>query len=300
MPSTTLKTNLGAILIGTLVNLSLYTLEITQVIAYFTSERRKRDRLWIKLCVLFNLLADTIASFASWAGIFIYSVLNWGHFEDLQHNIWPLVVVILVDGLVTFVVQSFMVYRYWKMSANHVLTALIALCMLTTLGGTFRTGISSAIEPSLAERRDHLQTSIISFGGNCITDLSITFALLYQLHRSVHSAFTRNTQDILWRVTFMVITTGCVPSVFTTAGVVLLAVEPKTYLATAVAFMYGRMYALTMLYTLNLRDRIRGDSLVKTVDVVSSRFHHSTSRTRGGSDASDATFAHKVCFLTSI
>ena len=58
------------LLIGSYLNLMLYTLELVAVYLYFSNERSKRDHPLIMFAVCFTLLTDTLASFAVCADVF--------------------------------------------------------------------------------------------------------------------------------------------------------------------------------------------------------------------------------------
>jgi len=139
------------LLIGSYLNLMLYTLELVAVYLYFANERSKRDHSLITFAVCFTLFTDTLASFAVCADVF--SVRAYYHrtpFIITSHcdpdmclvlgsaNIqiyicsryrcrflgditktfvpqWSHILWIISNSLGPFVVQAFMVLRYWRL-----------------------------------------------------------------------------------------------------------------------------------------------------------------------------------------
>ncbi|KDR82709.1 hypothetical protein GALMADRAFT_238207 [Galerina marginata CBS 339.88] len=62
--------NIGAQLIGCFVNLMLYTVELAAGWKYFHGDRSKRDHRILFGTVIFNLVMDTIGTFALSADVF--------------------------------------------------------------------------------------------------------------------------------------------------------------------------------------------------------------------------------------
>lgn len=72
------------LLVGSYLNVMLYTLELVAAYLYFTSQRKRRDPPLIIFAVCFTLSVDTLASFAVCADVFSVRVYSQNF---LRYNI---------------------------------------------------------------------------------------------------------------------------------------------------------------------------------------------------------------------
>ncbi|KAF9453736.1 hypothetical protein P691DRAFT_658088, partial [Macrolepiota fuliginosa MF-IS2] len=246
-------------LIGTFLNLMVYTLVLGQAYEYYTNRvRAKKDKLVIKLGIVLNLLSDTVGSAAACVLIFLYTVPYWA-----QKNQWPLIVILFTTTLNALVVQCFMVHRYFKMSRNFFVTVLLILFF----SSMFRNGVASARHPSLVKRYKQIRYIGVGLSGAVLADIGITIALLWQLRR--FSECSKATAGLLQRISVVVIKTGTVTSLFAAASLVAYLVRPESQVSVTLLLLLGRVYTSTMLFTLNSHEKILGDVRIRT-DYVSS------------------------------
>ncbi|KAJ3514040.1 hypothetical protein NLJ89_g2605 [Agrocybe chaxingu] len=111
----TIKFNVGAVLIGSYVNLVLYTLELRAFYTYLRCERSRRDRKPLKATVFSCVFIDTVGTFAACAAVFTEAVIYWGDPSDLGQMHWTNALWFVANQVVALGVQGFMVTRYFKL-----------------------------------------------------------------------------------------------------------------------------------------------------------------------------------------
>ncbi|TFL03256.1 hypothetical protein BDV98DRAFT_563930 [Pterulicium gracile] len=113
MPNT-YDTTLGALEIGTWVNMMLYNLEISQVCVYFKHHSQK-DPLLVRTMVLICLPFDSARVIAECACIYLYTVTHWGDAEYLLDQYWPIPVYVMTTAVSSLMVQMFLIRRYFHL-----------------------------------------------------------------------------------------------------------------------------------------------------------------------------------------
>ncbi|KDR82711.1 hypothetical protein GALMADRAFT_238210 [Galerina marginata CBS 339.88] len=251
------RVNLGAQLIGCFVNLVLYTLALAASWKYFHSDRRKQDRKVFVGTVIHNLVMDTIGTLAICADTFTVFVVCWGNIgRVMSRNPWALVVWLLTNALTEAVVQSFMVYRYWKLTSNYYVSIPIVVMILFTLAVFLNLCAQSAtnIDPHRLLRLPHIAMAL---GAAVATNLSINVALISYLHQ-VRTPYIA-TRHIIEKSITLVTITGCATSLIIVAVILTVFIHPLSSVSTAFGFIVGRTYTLTLLYMLLNRDMMSRD-----------------------------------------
>jgi hypothetical protein len=145
----------SALLVGTYVNSILYTLEILAVVRYYSTSKHNHDSGLFQAMIYFTFLLDTVCTISTYACVylvckssssfrsnlmnlyFIYStpsligvwffiaLFYWpismsnsvtGDVNYLQNQYWPFDAFCITTGISAAIVQSFLIYRYWKLS----------------------------------------------------------------------------------------------------------------------------------------------------------------------------------------
>jgi hypothetical protein len=172
---------------------------------------------------------------------------------------------ILATGIAAFMVQLFLIRRYYYLSRMPIVTIILIALALGAFGGAFSTGMMT-IFAAFVPRGGFAAPVTIWFTLSAATDCFIAFALVFQLHR-MKSGF-KSSESLVRRLTFTAIQTGMAPSVF--AILTLAFYLHRTlngHLATIFSFSLSCMYTLTMLHNLNRRKWLSG---LSTTDGISS------------------------------
>ncbi|KAJ7166965.1 hypothetical protein C8R46DRAFT_1272078 [Mycena filopes] len=248
-PLDTLNKVIGAMMVGTFANSMLYMLELLQVIKYFRAFPKDSNAL--KTIVVLLFILDSTCTFAEWACIYLYGVLHWGDLEYLGYQNLVIPIYIYTSGLIGFIVQNFLISRYYKLTKRKIACACLFLMTLAALVGAIWCATELCIFTAYALRNVAVKSAILWIVSSAATDIAIAAALVLQLN-TVKSSF-RETRSLIRRLIFHTIQTGS----FTTAvAICVLATyltDTNANICVGFGFMLGRIYTLTMLFNLNNR-----------------------------------------------
>ncbi|KAJ6549611.1 hypothetical protein DFH09DRAFT_1169121 [Mycena vulgaris] len=237
-----LDITLGALLVGTWANSILYTVEVIQAAYYY--RHFKHDNWMLKSLVASAIAIDSVSMIANYASVYLYTTIHWGNLAYLQNQYWPLPLYILATGIVAALSQGFLVARYWLLSVRLELTC---------------------------ECRTWLVTE-------AVTEISIALALLLEF-RKVKSSF-KETRSLFNRLVAQTIQTGASGATIALAILIAFLANnesngeflglplsiPGSYISvpTGIAYCLGRVYCLTMLANLNVRQTGNTRSIIGT------------------------------------
>ncbi|KAL0575675.1 hypothetical protein V5O48_006286 [Marasmius crinis-equi] len=241
--------SLGGLLGGTWANSYVYTLELLELYKYFTTY--PNDPIWLKLVVILEALVDTLSTIGNYACVYMYTVSHWGETGYLLNQYWPIPVYLSTTGASAFIVQTFLVQRYWYLTHNPTITIILALMVLAAFGGALATAIIIIKSPTYHDRHFVQVPVTVWLVSSAIADVTIAASLVVQLHR-VKTAFA-NTQSLIKRLSGLAIQTGSATSVIALIALIIYLQNNESNISVGVAFTLGRMYALTMLRNLNTR-----------------------------------------------
>ncbi|KAJ3802719.1 hypothetical protein GGU11DRAFT_764762, partial [Lentinula aff. detonsa] len=141
-PHITVDNTMGAAFIGVICAASLYGVSCVQTWFYFN--RYPGDLWYIKCLVAIVWLFDSIHQALISHTVYFYVVTNFNNVSEQANLVWSILLEVLFNGLIGFVVQSFLTMRVWKMSnQNKPLTVLIVLFVLGELTCSVAFTISS-------------------------------------------------------------------------------------------------------------------------------------------------------------
>ncbi|KAJ3770968.1 hypothetical protein FB446DRAFT_773389 [Lentinula raphanica] len=215
--------------------------------------------------------------------VYFYVVSNFNNVEEQTNLVWSILLEVLFNGLIGFLVQSFLTLRVWKMSnQNKPLTLLIVLFVL----GEFACSVG---EPSTVRSYPYRAQAIaitvslhyffsLSMTVNvlgAVADVLIAAGLFYFLHRS-RTGF-KKSDTMISKLIMFTVSTGLLTSICAVASLLSILIWGKTLIYVAFYFSLGRcsyplrlhiceisdklsqkVYSNSLLATLNARKSIRG------------------------------------------
>ncbi|KII89955.1 hypothetical protein PLICRDRAFT_40137 [Plicaturopsis crispa FD-325 SS-3] len=205
---------------------------LTTLQAYFYSVHYTKDSRALKLLVLGVWLLDTLhVSFVGHA-MYHYLVSSFGNPVAFVDGIWSLYSSMLVNLVMAIVVQSFFAMRIHHLCQSQIkwyLTTIILLIVFLH----FCFGMETAVEFFIIRRLDKLQDvtfiAVLPFGITAVlSDIIIAVALCILL------ASNRSEFEVI---------------VFT--------LMPNSFYTLAIDFIIGKLYANSLLATLNSRTSLR-------------------------------------------
>ncbi|KAJ8093672.1 hypothetical protein PM082_023464 [Marasmius tenuissimus] len=250
-----LENFLGGLIGGTWANSYLYMIEIIMAVKYYS--RFQDDPPWLKSVVILTLVVDSISTINNYICTYMYTVLHWGDRQYLQNEYWPFQVYIVTTGVSALIVQQFLTHRFWTLTKNSVITLYLFLASLTAFGGAIATATIMIRDSTFDSEREAVRIPVtIWLVVSAIADVSIAGVLIYTLHK--HKSPFRQTKKLIEKLTTLAIQTGAPGSIVATIALFIYLSDPDGNISTALGFMLGRIYALTMLHNLNSRTRLRG------------------------------------------
>ncbi|KAF7328125.1 hypothetical protein MVEN_02569500 [Mycena venus] len=256
-PLETLNKVIGALLLGAFANSMLYMLEILEVIKYF--RRFPNDPKTLKCSIVVLLLLDSTCTFAQWACLYLYGVLHWGDLDYLGYQNLVIPIYIYTSGIIGFIVQNFLISRYFKLTKRWIVCAGLIFMTIAALVGSVWCATQLSIVTDYSHRNVAVNSAILWLVSSAATDTAIASALVIQL-RSVTSAF-RETRSLIRRLIFHTIQTGSVTTAIAICVLVTYLNDTNANICVGFGFTLGRLYTLTMLFNLNNRQALKeGDS----------------------------------------
>jgi len=255
----TLDETLGAFYIGVIAGAALWGISCMQTYLYYTSYPRDLPQLKVLVFVVWGL--DTVHQVLISHAVYIYSVKNFANPAILGEVVWSVLAEVVINALTSLIVQYFFVYRIWRLSnANYLLTVPVAVLSLgqflgfvvycvKAYGGHFTTF------PQILTLKDlDVALNIIT----AVTDLAIAAVLTYLLHRS-RTGF-RRSDSVITKLIVFTVNTGLLTSINAMCSFISYVANPTSFIYICFFFVMGRLYANSLLATLNARNNIREQS----------------------------------------
>ncbi|KAK1225072.1 hypothetical protein PQX77_011992 [Marasmius sp. AFHP31] len=178
--------------------------------------------------------------------VYTYLVLDAGDPLALNTVVWSLLAEVLCNGFIGFLVQSFLALRVWR-SPRLTPTPLLELEAF---------GIQALL--SVRTFADLAKMKWLSILVNALAaagDVYITASLSFLLHRS-RTGFQRS-DAIITRLIHFTVNTGLLTTCCAVGSLISILAAPTTFIYIAFFFTIGRLYANSLLCTLNARSYIR-------------------------------------------
>jgi hypothetical protein len=250
--------------VGSYANLILYTLEAVAVIKYYSATKNNKDSPLVRTMVYSTFIVDTVSTIATCIAVYLYSITHWGDASYLQVIHWPSALVTATAGVSETIVQCFLIRRYWKMTENIYVTFVLTLLTLAAFGGAVGDSIvvlrlATSHGNQFSQRSQLKLTSIIWFSTLVAADISISFALLWELSR-IKSPF-KSTRSLVHKLMANTLSTGTLTSVTVIIASILFLADSESNVAAVFSYGSARLYALSMLYALNNRYSLMDGSM---------------------------------------
>ncbi|KAJ6534522.1 hypothetical protein DFH09DRAFT_122172 [Mycena vulgaris] len=244
-----LNTITGVLLIATWANSFLYVAELIQVRYYF--RHFKHDDWKLKTLVSVALLFDTVSTVGDYACVYLYTITHASDPGYLAGQHWPIVLLIFTTAVISVLVQSFLVVRYWWLTRNILVTLLSFFLSIVAFGCAFACGVIVTKFPAFKERERVRIPTMIWLETAAVADLSIAAALLWELKKARLTLVDR--RSVLDRLAILTIQTGTATATLAVATVIAFLLKEETTIPTGIVYTLGRVYVLSMLANLNIR-----------------------------------------------
>ncbi|KAL0568988.1 hypothetical protein V5O48_012987 [Marasmius crinis-equi] len=244
--------SLGGLLAGTWVNSYFFMIELIMCYRYFT--RCRNDPIWLKLVVVLTLAVDLTSTINHYACVYLYTITHWGDEEYVKSQYWPIPVYLVTTGASAWIVQHFLIFRFWLLSKNKFITPMLILASMTAFAGSIATAVIIVHNPTYEQRNAVTVPVTIWLVSSAVSDVSIAVILIYTLQRIKTSM--RKTKNLIRRLTTLAIQTGSPGSVVATMALIVYLNDPENNISVGIAFSLGRVVAL-QLHNLISRAHVR-------------------------------------------
>ncbi|KIP06403.1 hypothetical protein PHLGIDRAFT_128315 [Phlebiopsis gigantea 11061_1 CR5-6] len=257
----------GPGLVGTFLNIFLYGIMVTQCFLYYSTY--PKDRIWMKLLVLFLLVADTLnCVFDIW---WIYNVVitNFANLDALATGNWVFATDPAMVGIIATVVQLFFAWRVKVLTGNWWLVTFIVITGSTSFFGGIGTAIAIHYVPQFEEFQKFRVVVIIWLIGAAICDSTITLSLTWHLRR--HKTGFSGTDDLLNRIIRLTVQNGLITALWAIVDLIAYLATP-TGLHLAFNFPLAKLYTNSLMSSLNSRAGWRYQTSESTQDKKSREY----------------------------
>ncbi|KAF7366262.1 hypothetical protein MSAN_00882400 [Mycena sanguinolenta] len=237
----------GAPLIGTWASSLLYMAELLQAWYYFG--HFKKDSWKLKSYVAVAFAIDTVSALGDCVCVYLYTITHAGDLVYLTKQNWAVPLYLISTSCVAFLVQSFLTFRYWSFTKNTIFVCFLSILIL----GAFSGGFSSALTIVLFPRFEGPQQNM-DFRDVLSADIVIAGALLLELMRAKSLLKGRRINSLLNRLVSQTIQTGTATAVTAVLSLIAFLINDKTNVPVGIMYPLGRIYVLSMLINLNIRD----------------------------------------------
>ncbi|KAM5539675.1 hypothetical protein V8D89_006784 [Ganoderma adspersum] len=237
-----LNVTVGALLLGVLVTAVGYG--ITTMQTYMYIGRFPKDPWLIKstVCAL-----DTVHVTLSWHMIYYYLILNFDNRDALKDSI-----TIVLTAVITVIVHCFYARRVFILGGgNWIITVVILSLSVVRL--VF--GCSNFQLKDLEVLPEKITPEVgVGLGAGTLADCIITGTLVYYL-RKHKSGFNKCFLD---KITYWTVNNGMLTSIVGLVVILTFSTMPTNMIYLSVHLLLSKLYANSLLATLNFRTSHRG------------------------------------------
>ncbi|EAU87439.2 hypothetical protein CC1G_02198 [Coprinopsis cinerea okayama7 len=250
---TTIHERFGAGLIGALVNAMMYGLTTLQTYIFYLYY--PKDSRGNKLLVAVVWVIDSVhTALVSWC-IYYYLVTNYDNPEGLKTGHWTLFTSVLCNVIVACIVQSYFTYRIFQLASQRArwwLGGIIGLTVFAHFAFGVETVVFCFIKKDFARLHEFALIAATPFAITAVlSDILIAGSLCVLLHGS-RTGF-RNTNRLVTMLIIYAINRCILTSVVAVVEVIIFSLRPNAYWYLAIDFVIGKLYANSLLATLNSR-----------------------------------------------
>ncbi|KAJ7185232.1 hypothetical protein C8R46DRAFT_1287627 [Mycena filopes] len=243
----------GVSLIATWLSTLLAGVALTHAVHYFAKFSNdivfKKGLVGVVLFLLFLGLATECAE------TYLDVVTHWGNPVALFVVPWPRLVSVPCISLIAFIVDQFLIHRFYALSKNIWITIILSLLNLVSLVmgfvvlQLFASSVGQTLTPAELRRLVPLTDVWASCTG--VTDVAIAACLVWTL-RGMKTSFS-GTTELIHHIMAVSIQNGCTTSALAIAGLVADKIAPDTNVVFVFYYTLGPMYLFTLLSNLTLR-----------------------------------------------
>jgi len=252
----------GTQLAGSWLGAVLYGLVCMQAFTYYRSDefRSGKDARWIRvLPIMFCILAGAHEG-SLCSGMYKSLILKFGEETVVTSLNVDVLISLPFLGAVAMLAHIFYSYRIYRFGGKQTIIICVIAIPLTTLQLSliiYYVVACAMHSDSLAFGASKINISYTVFGVNIGLDIMFTISMITLLHKE--KVFYSRTQDMVHRLSLLVINTGLATTSMYILAIILSASLPGAVLGYTVPFYtLTPLYCISILANLNSRGYIRG------------------------------------------
>ncbi|KAI0373442.1 hypothetical protein BV20DRAFT_1119026 [Pilatotrama ljubarskyi] len=248
----------GAMLLSTIIVSALYGITTLQALYYY--EKFPEDSRTIKSAVFLVWVLDTLTIVLDAHAVYYYLISNYNNPIALGSQVWSLPVEVLTTYTVVLIAQMFFILRIYQLRryAWYIPAALGAVAI-----ASYCTVIPIMIQIFEASSQSDAQSTAVdgpvtaNWVLGMITDIGITVVLCWYLW-SEKVYVRQNTHRVINRIIIFSVHRGAIAAVVQVFTLLLKFIAPQNFAWLAFHNALSKVYANSMLATLNSRVALRG------------------------------------------
>ncbi|KAJ7871189.1 hypothetical protein B0H14DRAFT_2724670 [Mycena olivaceomarginata] len=255
MSTPDIPTTMGALLIGGFFASMLSGAVNIQALLYFRAYTS--DPIEFKLLVFAVWGLDTLHTTFIWAGMWDYLIASYGDTSKINYIPWSISLTVVLTALVTFLVHCFFAHRIWRLSKrNWLMVSPVVILALLRLGSASGTTYQMFHYKAFDLFKLHARWIFtLGLSVSSAVDIIIT-GLLFYLFRDTKPE-TGHLKDVIDRLMLYAFETGSLTCVGTIISMICWIAMSQNLIFLGLHFFIGKLYANSLLVTLNTRQNVR-------------------------------------------
>ncbi|KAJ6541595.1 hypothetical protein B0H19DRAFT_1173741 [Mycena capillaripes] len=255
MSAPDVPTTLGSLLIGGFFASMLSGVVILQTLLYYRTYRT--DPLGFKFLVLGVSGLDTLHTAFIWAGLWDYLIGYYGDTSKINYIPWSISLTVILTALVTFLVHCFFAHRIMLLSRrNWLMVSPVVILALIRLGAASVSTWEMFHYKSFDLFKLHARWIFtLGLSVSSAVDILIT-GLLFFLFQS-NRPEAGHLKHIIEKLMLYAFETGSLTCIGTIVSMICWVAMSQNLVFLGLHFVIGKLYANSLLVTLNTRQTIR-------------------------------------------
>ncbi|KAI0668081.1 hypothetical protein C8Q78DRAFT_1048282 [Trametes maxima] len=243
-----LDSTIGSIYLGLVLGMMMYGLTVHQTYRYF--KMYPSDRIYIKTLVTIIVTLETMHS-AIWVAFgYHYMVKEILDIAGLLKVYWLEGVATIVTAFAVIACQAFYAFRVFFSEQIGPGYRWLVMPAVTTMVVGLGFAIAAAIisftrTPLIPDLRNYCWLFSIAYGMSAVTDVILTGALAFVLHRS--RTGSKRTNSVLDMLIIYTINTGLLTSITSILSFVFALILPGNLIYAGIGIVGAKIYANSVL-----------------------------------------------------
>jgi len=262
----TVDTTLGAAFVG--LSFSIFVLGILSAQVYTYYQRYPLDKPAYKFLVAILWTLEIAHTVLNGHFFYIYAISNWGNSAILLGApIWSLIVQLPIGAFMGLIVKACFATRVWRFSGhNYWITSLLVVVTFVQCGFSIWYTIVAFNLQSLVDIGSLFDIATASLALGAFADILTAVTLSWYLHR-LKTGYQKS-DSLVNRLIIYAINTGMLTSTTSAVCLVCYDLMPTNYIFIGFYFILSKLYANSLMATLNTRTISKGRGTDRALETV--------------------------------